>query len=215
MANATNYVLMIAEMRRYPQMSYKSDIVVLSGLDSGDRRALDAKFKPTDAPPCQYDKEDLRFVMKGPHFAPMEILNCLAQERGYKIDYNPQQHGIPLKQGATDDKFALVYQLSKTIVKKTATATSLQDSGAKVTFKDKEQKPSGDGSGGGSGTNSSQNASSGIILDASTKPGKAPLAVGDMASSLPATTTRGHSPDLTSSIKHIDGKEGPSSDYYA
>ena len=30
--NATNYVLMIAEMRRYPQMSYKSDIVVLSGM---------------------------------------------------------------------------------------------------------------------------------------------------------------------------------------
>ena len=32
--NATNYVLMIAEMRRYPQMSYKSDIVVLSGMYS-------------------------------------------------------------------------------------------------------------------------------------------------------------------------------------
>ena len=31
--NATNYVLMIAEMRRYPQMSYKSDIVVLSGIN--------------------------------------------------------------------------------------------------------------------------------------------------------------------------------------
>ena len=30
--NPTNYVLMIAEMRRYPQMSYKSDIVVLSGM---------------------------------------------------------------------------------------------------------------------------------------------------------------------------------------
>ena len=29
--NGTNYALMIAEMRRYPQMSYKSDIVVLSG----------------------------------------------------------------------------------------------------------------------------------------------------------------------------------------
>ena len=152
-------------------MSYKSDIVVLSGmigsisflnwikikwrirekshiqfllyllgLDSGDRKALDAKFKPTDAPPCQFDKEDLRFVLKGkayfqtfsslrinesliywnwfeaswletnkhffkgPHFAPMEILNCLAQERGYKVEYNPQQHTIPLKQGATDDK---------------------------------------------------------------------------------------------------------------
>ena len=35
------------------------------GLDSGDRKALDAKFKPTDAPPCQFDKEDLRFVLKG------------------------------------------------------------------------------------------------------------------------------------------------------
>ena len=35
------------------------------GLDSGDRKALDAKFKPTDAPPLQFDKEDLRFVLKG------------------------------------------------------------------------------------------------------------------------------------------------------
>ena len=34
-------------------------------LDAGDRKALDAKFKPTDAPPCQFDKEDLRFVLKG------------------------------------------------------------------------------------------------------------------------------------------------------
>ena len=47
-------------------------------------------------------------VLTGPHFAPMEILNCLAQERGYKVEYNPQQHGIPLKQGATDDKYALL-----------------------------------------------------------------------------------------------------------
>lgn len=46
-------------------------------------------------------------VILGPHFAPMEILNCLAQERGYKVEYNPQQHGIPLKQGATDDKYAV------------------------------------------------------------------------------------------------------------
>ena len=35
----------------------------------------------------------------------MEILNCLGQERGYKTNYPPQQHGIPLKQGATDDKY--------------------------------------------------------------------------------------------------------------
>jgi hypothetical protein len=46
-------------------------------------------------------------LISGPHFAPMEILNCLAQERGYKVEYNPQQHGIPLKQGATDDKYAV------------------------------------------------------------------------------------------------------------
>ena len=43
-------------------------------------------------------------ITSGPHFAPMEILNCLAQERGYKIIYPPQQHGIPLKPGAMDDK---------------------------------------------------------------------------------------------------------------
>ena len=50
-------------------------------------------------------------ITPGPHFAPMEILNCLAQERGYKVEYNPQQHGIPLKQGATDDKYALLIWL--------------------------------------------------------------------------------------------------------
>ena len=42
-------------------------------------------------------------------FYSMEILNCLAQERGYKVEYNPQQHGIPLKQGATDDKYAVLF----------------------------------------------------------------------------------------------------------
>ena len=52
----------------------------------------------------KYDKpKNLMFIL-GPHFAPMEILNCLAQERGYKIIYPPQQHGIPLKPGAMDDK---------------------------------------------------------------------------------------------------------------
>jgi hypothetical protein len=35
------------------------------GLDAGDRKALDQKYKPTEAPPCQFDKEDLRFVLKG------------------------------------------------------------------------------------------------------------------------------------------------------
>jgi len=120
---------MIAELRRsYAHLnSYKSDIVVISGLDAGDRIALDYKFKKSGAPPCQYDKEDRRFVMRGPHFAPMEILNCLAQERGYKIIYPPQQHGIPLKPGAMDDKFALLYQLSKEVIRKPKKEPSLPD----------------------------------------------------------------------------------------
>ena len=46
------------------------------GLDSGDRKALDAKFKPTDAPPCQFDKEDLRFVLKG-NFLCLYVLSPL------------------------------------------------------------------------------------------------------------------------------------------
>jgi len=72
----------------------------------------------------------------------------LAQERGYKVEYNPQQHGIPLKQGATDDKFALVYQLTKPIIKKTMTQQSIPDSSnTKVASKD--TKPSEDGSGTG------------------------------------------------------------------
>jgi len=179
--NPTNYVLMIAEMRRYPQMSYKSDIVVLSGLDSGDRKALDAKFKPTDAPPCQFDKEDLRFVLKGPHFAPMEILNCLAQERGYKVEYNPQQHAIPLKQGATDDKFALVYQLTKPVIKKTTTQSSIPDVGTKVASKD--TKPSEDNfTAGKRGSGGSNSTTTTIVSlqDLSIKSGKAPLAVADL-----------------------------------
>ena len=35
------------------------------GLDAGDRLALDAKCEHTNSQPCQYDKEDMRFVMKG------------------------------------------------------------------------------------------------------------------------------------------------------
>ena len=43
-------------------------------------------------------------IILGPHFAPMEVLNCLAQERGYKIAFFPQQHAIPNHPGAMDDK---------------------------------------------------------------------------------------------------------------
>ena len=117
-------------------------------------------------------------LLTGPHFAPMEILNCLAQERGYKVEYNPQQHGIPLKQGATDDKyallililylswlirwliafqllnihlsivrFALIYQLTKPVVKKAVTSSSIPDTTAKLPVQD--DKPSEEASGTG------------------------------------------------------------------
>lgn len=83
-----------------------------TGLDDGDKRAIDQHFKETDLP-CQQDKEDGRFVLKGACFSPMEVINTLTEQRGYKIEYNPQQHGIPLKQGNLDDKFAMIYHLSK------------------------------------------------------------------------------------------------------
>ena len=50
---------------------------------------------------------------KGPKFNPIIVINILVQERGYKVMYNPQQHGIPMKKDQTDDKFALIYFLSK------------------------------------------------------------------------------------------------------
>lgn len=64
---------------------------------------MEKHYKNND-PPCQVDPEDDRFVMKGPKFNPMTILNILAKERGYKIAFNPQQRSIPLKPGSTDDK---------------------------------------------------------------------------------------------------------------
>ena len=50
------------------------------------------------------DKEDDRFVLKGTDFNPMRVINTLTLHRGYKVEYNPQQHNIPLKQGNIDDK---------------------------------------------------------------------------------------------------------------
>ncbi len=74
-----------------------------SGLDDGDMKAIDKTFKKTDDP-CQIDKEDRRFVLKGSSFSVMEVVNTLTETRGYKMEYNPQQHNIPLKQGNVDDK---------------------------------------------------------------------------------------------------------------
>ncbi len=75
-------------------------------------KAIDQTFKSIDAP-CQMDKEDGRFVLKNPGFNPTQVINTLCENRGYKIEYNPQQHNIPLKQGNMDDKFAIIYHLSK------------------------------------------------------------------------------------------------------
>jgi len=73
---------------------------------------LEKQYKGYD-PPCQVDPEDERFVLKGPRYNPLIVLNLLMTERGYKVAFNPQQRSIPLKPGSTDDKFAMIYFLSK------------------------------------------------------------------------------------------------------
>ena len=75
---AQNWVMMISELHRYQGVSYKSDIIVLSGdtlscvllciivnianiigLDIGDRQALEQKYSGCD-PPCLLDSSDGR-----------------------------------------------------------------------------------------------------------------------------------------------------------
>ena len=57
---AQNWVLIISEQHRYQGVSYKSDIIVISGLDLGDRQALEQKYAGCD-PPCLLDSSDGRF----------------------------------------------------------------------------------------------------------------------------------------------------------
>ena len=52
-------VLVISEQHRYPGVSYKSDIIVISGLDVGDRQVLEQRFAGFD-PPCLLDSSDGR-----------------------------------------------------------------------------------------------------------------------------------------------------------
>jgi len=137
MAQPQNWVLLVTELRRYPQMSYKSDMVVLSGLDTGDRKALDVHFKKDQ---CLMDTEDRRFVLKGPQFPPMEVINCLVQERGYSVQYNPQQHAIPPKQGATDDKFCMIYHLSKPVPLKSTSSVTAAAGGKEASITAAESK---------------------------------------------------------------------------
>ena len=57
---AQNWVLIISEQHRYQGVSYKSDIIVISGLDLGDRQALEQKYAGCD-PPCLLDSSDGRW----------------------------------------------------------------------------------------------------------------------------------------------------------
>jgi len=91
---AQNWVLIISEQHRYQGVSYKSDIIVISGLDLGDRQALEQKYAGCD-PPCLLDSSDGRFVLKGVNYNPLDVMNCLTQGRGYRVEGEPQQRTLP------------------------------------------------------------------------------------------------------------------------
>merc|ERR1712029_131622 len=120
---AQNWILIISEQHRYQGVSYKSDIIVISGLDKGDREALEQRYSGCD-PPCLLDSSDGRFVLKGASYNPMDVANCLMIRRGYKMMGNPQQRSLPNVHNK-DDKFAFIYHLSKdTPLRRTDTVLS-------------------------------------------------------------------------------------------
>jgi len=110
-AQAQNWLLLITEQHRYQGVSYKSDIVVVSGLDPGDRQVLEQKYSGCD-PPCMLDSSDGRFVLKGLGYNPLEVINCLMTRRGYRVQGQPQQRTLPNIHNK-DDKFAMIYHLAK------------------------------------------------------------------------------------------------------
>ena len=54
----------MCKMHFYVDM-FLSTFDLPSGLDAGDRIALFDRFEGAGETPCQYDKEDHRFVLKG------------------------------------------------------------------------------------------------------------------------------------------------------
>ena len=44
----------------------------------------------------------VRFVLKGPAYNPMEVMNCLTSRRGYKMQTEAQQRTIPNTQNKDD-----------------------------------------------------------------------------------------------------------------
>jgi len=108
-----NWVMVISEQHRYQGVSYKSDIIVISGLDPGDRQVLEQKFAGCD-PPCLLDSSDGRFVLKGSSYNPLEVMNCLMTRRTYSVQGLPQQRTLPNIHNK-DDKFALIWHMSKEV----------------------------------------------------------------------------------------------------
>merc|ERR1711892_66988 len=133
---AQNRIMMISEQHRYQGVSYKSDIIVISGLDPGDRQVLEQKYSGCD-PPCLLDSSDGRFVLKGPSYNPLDVMNCLMTRRGYEVEGPPQQRTLPNIHNK-DDKFAIIYHLSKEVSLARAdtlpatTGPSLSPTGPKV-----------------------------------------------------------------------------------
>jgi len=110
-SGAQSWILVISELHRYQGVSYKSDIIVISGLDTGDRQALEQKYSGCD-PPCLLDSSDGRFVLKGAGYNPMDVINCLMARRGYRMQGAPQQRTLPNIHNK-DDKVAFIYHLAK------------------------------------------------------------------------------------------------------
>ena len=72
------------QVRHCSHIRYRETIISLrtntalvsSGLDTGDRQALEQKYVDSD-PPCLLDSSDGRFVLKGTSYNPMDVANCL------------------------------------------------------------------------------------------------------------------------------------------
>ena len=127
---AENWVMVVSEMHRYQGVSYKSDIIVISGLAiflkhlyphhpyfdqvlileidkylnrntvaANPPASLTLQMEGSPPPPnIRIDKHfwifseeknlfhcPPRFVLKGPCYNPLDVMNCLMTRRGYKV----------------------------------------------------------------------------------------------------------------------------------
>ena len=104
------------------------------GLDPGDRQVLEQKYSGSE-PPCLLDTSDgrwvcslkqsqeswtwhicwdanplPRFVLKGPCYNPLDVMNCLMTRRGYKVSWgsipNEYEHPSLISQ-ATEQQLSI------------------------------------------------------------------------------------------------------------